>query len=142
MKLVTCINCSSIGIKVAKQLCKNCYWKVYRRLNKERIKERNNKYYLKNKIKFKLQRKKHWIEHIDRMHETQKIWYQKNKEKVAAKAKEWRIKNRKKYLENSRLYWQREYVKNRHNFRKSLNRYGRIFANNAILMEIWQEDLK
>ena len=136
MKLITCTNCGSIGIKVAKQLCTNCYWKVYKILNKERIKKRDHKYYLKNKIKFKLQQKKYWFEHIDRMHETQKIWYQKNRERLLRRAEEYRTKNLEKIKEKDKLYRQKEYVKNRDNFRKGLNRYGRGFANNAIVLQI------
>jgi 5-methylcytosine-specific restriction endonuclease McrA len=60
----------------------------------------------------------------------------KNRDKVRRRAKEWRIKNRKRYLKSSRLYWKKDYVRNRDNFRKGLSRYGRGFANNAALIEI------
>lgn len=136
MKFIICKNCRQKRKYFAKSFCEKCYWKEFRRINQEKLRQKDHEYYLKNKKIHNLKGKEYRIKHRAEIQEYRRIWYQKNKEKVAVKVKEWKIKNREKYLENSRLYWQREYVKNRHNFRKSLYRYGRSFANNSFLIKI------
>ena len=135
VRITTCKYCDLEKIHFARELCKNCYWKIYRKINKDKIKQRNHKYYIKNKVKLKLQKKNYRENHKNEIREYKRKWYQNNREKLLVKAKEYRNKNINKKREFDKLYWQREYVKIKDNFRKRLGRYGRTFAKNAIIIK-------
>jgi 5-methylcytosine-specific restriction endonuclease McrA len=135
MKLINCVNCHSTGIHVGKQLCKNCYWKEYRKLNRDKIKQRNHNYTIKNREKIKSQCKKYRLQYRDAILESQRLWYIKNRDRLLEKAEKYRNENREKIKEKRRLYWRKKEVKIRDRFRKRFGRYGRIFAKNAEIVQ-------
>ena len=77
------------------------YNKEYRLKNKEKIKQYNKEYRLKNKEKIKQCRKKYRLKNKEKQKQYEKKWRLNNKEKANQKCKEWRLKNKeysKKYL--------------------------------------------
>ena len=77
------------------------YNKEYRLKNKEKIKQYNKEYRLKNKEKIKQCKKKYRLKNKEKQKQYEKKWRLNNKEKANQKCKEWRLKNKeysKKYL--------------------------------------------
>ena len=68
----TCKYCGLERSHLVKELCENCYWKDYRRININRIMQRDREYYRKNKKNILAQHKEYREKHKEEIKNLQK----------------------------------------------------------------------
>ena len=73
--------------------------KIQQRKNPEKKKERDKKYWLKNKEKLSIRQKEKYSKNREKYLEQKKIYYGKNKEEIKIHYKELRLKRKLKLLE-------------------------------------------
>lgn len=129
-----CIECKSQSNKIShqknieKRLVKA---KEYREKNKDKIKERDKKYYQNNKQNYSEKAKLYRELNSDKIKENAKIYYQENKDKIMERyfdnretelirMKNWKKENREKLAEYQRKYYN-ERRKNNPLFKLQLN---------------------
>ena len=79
-----------------------------RELNeKERRRDRNRRYYEKNKEKIAKQHKRYREKNKEKLSKKEKVYYEKNKEKIAKQQKRYREKNKEKILKRQKMYYER-----------------------------------
>jgi hypothetical protein len=98
MENFVCVKCKATENRYAKSLCRKCYNKIYSKdyykLNKQKILDTNDKYYIehkneclkkmkeyqeKNKDNFSIYNQKYYLENKERMNAQMKVNYEKNK---------------------------------------------------------------
>ncbi len=111
--------CNSIhrkdGLMSCCRICESERKKIYRENNRDKIKNKKDRFYQENKENILKKQKEYFLENEDRIKQRKKEYYLKNLDYIKNKVREYKNENKEKYLEYSRNYF--KFNKEKHNER-------------------------